>query len=72
MFICLPHLPIKGVLKMKKFEYYVVLLMTYVLLFGGIFLSGWMAGTDWTDYSFKLTWEMVNKEAIKDIFMIEK
>lgn len=57
---------------MKKFEYYVVLSVTYFLLFGGIFLSGWLVGTDWTDYSFQITWEMVNTEALKDIFIMEE
>lgn len=50
------------------FDYYLVMLFTYTLLFGGIVLSGWLTGTHWTDYSIDVSWSMLNTEELKKIF----
>ncbi|SFJ66969.1 hypothetical protein SAMN04487936_103267 [Halobacillus dabanensis] len=50
------------------FDYYLVMLFTYTLLFGGIILSGLLTGIHWTDYSIDVSWSMLNTEELKRIF----
>lgn len=56
----------------NDFEYYLVMLCIYILLFGGIALSGWLTGTNWADYSFDVSWSMLNTEELKNIFWIDR
>ncbi|WP_226577083.1 hypothetical protein [Halobacillus litoralis] len=57
---------------MKKFnrdsiEYYGLMIFIYTLMFGGIFLSGWISGVNWSEYGVDFSWSMLNTEELKAI-----
>ncbi|MGP4062111.1 hypothetical protein [Halobacillus sp. H74] len=56
----------------ERTAYFLTALSIYVVLFGGILISGWIAGVEWTDYWIEFSWSMLNTEELKDIVLLKE
>ncbi|QAS51567.1 hypothetical protein [Halobacillus litoralis] len=56
----------------ERTAYFLTALSIYVVLFGGIIISGWISGVEWSDYWIDFSWNMLNTEELKDIVLLKE
>ncbi|WP_281975398.1 hypothetical protein [Halobacillus litoralis] len=56
----------------ERTAYFCTALSIYVVLFGGIIISGWISGVEWSDYWIDFSWNMLNTEELKDIVLLKE
>ncbi|ARI77540.1 hypothetical protein [Halobacillus mangrovi] len=54
-----------------EIESYAMSIIILLVLVGGIYLSGWIAGVHWEEYWIDFSWTMFNSEQIKQLVNIK-